>query len=1086
MTGQVTVITTRRPAKLSKTVRRGPDGGVLREGGGLLVDGNAEIAKVESLVELAALLQRLGPSQALTFGVPRGGDGRIMSRGALAREGCAQGILTRTRDRFAWPDGPGILMLDHDPYEVALSRDELVQVIRTAAPGLADVDMLWWPSASSHICDADTGEDLAGLRGQRMYLMVREASDIPRAGAALVDRLWAAGYGRIIVSVAGVALERCPIDASVWQPERLDFAAGACCGEGLVQRRGAPHLVPGRTEIVDTKAALPDDPAISKTAAEARRLAKTDAKEAIAAAREEFLDAHGSALLAPQDREDPEKREVARTVIRRAVDHGVLTADFTVEVETAPGYFETITVGGILDDRAGFHGRFTRDPLEPGYDRGRATGKLFLLDSRPTLFSFAHHGRSFRLVRSPERVEVVQGRLAGATESALGILRKDPAVFDFGGQVVLVENGRMLPLDEHSLGYYIAGGVQFWQNRKAGGELIAVNLDPPARLVRQILSLGSRRQLKPLTAIVTAPTIRTDGSMLTSPGYDLRTSLLVAVEEEAFEVPLAPARDEITRALSNLLHPFESFPLVDALARGGLLAALLTAVARPALPTAPAFAMDAPVQGSGKTLLASCVSALATGYPPEVWPHTASRDDEETRKRLFAALRDGTTALIWDNVTGIFDSAALAAAITAPVLRDRVLGRSESLSIPNRALLLLTGNNLCPAGDLSRRIITIRIDPGTDAPFARQFDLDPLDYVLHHRIDLACSALVLIRGWLTSGAARAEGRMASFEVWDDLVRQTVCWIGTEIAPGAFDDPLDLVRRAQGADPEQESLFALLQALDTIFASSSFTARDVCQRSSQARADPNATSDEKALAETLADLGGDRSLASTKSVGRVLKFREGRIVSGLRLLSRPGRSGREYRIEATGGSDRCGFGGFGGFNSSHFETVPDTAGAKSKWAESNPPNPPNPQIISLSSKGGLVMSCVGAGPEPVIDLLSDPDAAAMKPPRVRWNTTEVRIERFVKLAQRLAAPRLRLRGAGARCRRPHAPPRRQIDGAAAGGRPGRALVPQQRGDRLPGGQSVKEKSSIPEWLIRLIALALRASVSVSEGVETHAS
>ena len=99
--------------------------------------------------------------------------------------------------------------------------------------------MLWWPSASSHICDAETGEDLTGLRGQRIYLMVREAGDIPRAGAVLVDRFWAAGHGRIAVSAAGAALERCPVDGSVWQPERLDFAAGAVCGEGLVQRRGA-------------------------------------------------------------------------------------------------------------------------------------------------------------------------------------------------------------------------------------------------------------------------------------------------------------------------------------------------------------------------------------------------------------------------------------------------------------------------------------------------------------------------------------------------------------------------------------------------------------------------------------------------------------------------------------------------------------------------------------------------------------------------------------------------------------------------------------------------------------------------------
>ena len=146
---------------------------------------------------------------------------------------------------------------------------------------------------------------------------------------------------------------------------------------------------------------------------------------------------------------------------------------------------ETITVGCILDDCAGFHGRLTRDPLEPGYDGGRATGKLFLMDSRPTLFSFAHHGRSFRLVRSPERIEVVRGRLAAATESALGILRNDPAVFDFGGQVALVEDGRMLPLDEHALGYHLAGGVQFWQQRKNGGG-------------REIVYVGGREYRKSL------------------------------------------------------------------------------------------------------------------------------------------------------------------------------------------------------------------------------------------------------------------------------------------------------------------------------------------------------------------------------------------------------------------------------------------------------------------------------------------------------------------------------------------------------------------------------------------------------------
>ena len=558
------------------------------------------------------------------------------------------------------------------------------------------------------------------------------------------------------------------------------------------------------------------------------------------------------------------------------------------------------------------------------------------------LFSFAHGGRSFRLVRSLERIEVLQGRLAVATDATLGVLRHDPALFDFGGQVVLTADGRMLPLDDNALGYFLAGAIQFWKARKAGGDLVPVDIDPPAKLVRQILSLGPQRQLTPLSAIVTAPTIRPDGSVLASPGYDPQSSMLLVLGDEAVDVPLAPGRAEVERALSELMHPFAGFPLVDPLARGGLLAALLTAVARPALSTAPAFAMDAPVQGSGKTLLASCIAALATGYVPDIWPHTASRDDEEIRKRLFAALRDGTTALIWDNVTGVLDSAALASAITAPILRDRVLGRSESLSIPNRALLLLTGNNFCPAGDLPRRIITIRIDPRTETPFARQFDLDPLGYVLTHRVDLACAALVLMRGRASSAAARAAGRMASFEGWDDLVRQTVCWIGTEIAPGEFADPLDLVRHAHGTDPEQESLFSLLDALNNLFASRWFTAKEASQRAAHAQAAYAPGEADVALLVALVDIGGERSLKSSKSVGRILRNRKDRIVLGLRLVSRQGRSGLDYRIETVTGAEPCGFGGFGGFESGHSELHAGSI-KKSEQADPNPLNPPNPQI-----------------------------------------------------------------------------------------------------------------------------------------------
>ena len=357
------------------------------------------------------------------------------------------------------------------------------------------------------------------------------------------------------------------------------------------------------------------------------------------------------------------------------------------------------------------------------------------------------------------------------------------------------------------------------------------------------------------------------------------------------------------------------------------------------------------MQGSGKTLLASCVSALATGHTPEIWPHTAGRDDEETRKRLFAALRDGTTALIWDNITGVFNSAALAAAISA-VLRDRVLGRSESLSIPNRALLLLTGNNLCPAGDLPRRIIPIRIDPGTDAPFARQFDLDPLDYVLDHRIEIACAALVLIRGRAELGRGARRGThgelrgLGRSRPTDGLLDRYWTRAG-RIRRSAR------TRRARprAAIPSRRASSPCWQALDAVFASAlvpgegSLPARCAGTRG---RTTPSRT--RRRWPRRWPTSAGERSLASTKSIGRVLRFREGRIVFGLRLL--PGPAGA-VKIPGRGPSENpigAGLAALAGINSRHL-TGAGRGGTKSKQAESNPPNPLNPQSVGSNSTEG---------------------------------------------------------------------------------------------------------------------------------------
>ena len=927
---KLSVITATKPRKLSKGFELTPDGTLEKLPGGILIKGTIEMRNLSSLTDLAEILTSLTYEQALTYGVPINAATTVLTRKAFAAAGNPDGATARTKENFRWPDGPGVMMLDYDPPADGdpLDRDQLIQAIKDAAPGLATAGMLWWPSASSCIWAGDN--ELRGIRGQRLYLIVKDANDIPRAGRALVDRLWLAGHGHIEISKSGALLERTIVDASVWQPSRLDFSGGAYCGDGLEQRRGYPVIIEGES-LVDTAAALPD-----LRPEEHERLAaiKADAKGAASAeaegVKEEWIETRVQEMIAPENQSDPEALKLAHSLARRALETGKLAGDFTIQVEI-DGKVKAVSIGEVLENRDRYHGALTLDPLEPEYDGGRLVGRLYLMQARQVLHSFAHGGKAFKLHRAPEKIELVKGHTSEAATATIEILRRDPVAFDFGGQLALADGGRVHPLCEHGLAHHLGSLTQFWKYVKQGGIAVPVDADPPTALLKQIIALGERRKLKPLDGVITAPTIRRDGSVLDVPGYDAETRLLFdPIAQDVPEVPTAPTIAQAHDALDTLMEPFKTFPFVDAGAKGAMLAAILTAAVRPVLPTAPAFGFDAPIQGSGKTLLASCIGAMTEGRTPDVWPHTKGRDDEETRKRLFTALRTGGRTLIWDNITGTYDSASMAAFITSDAMVDRGLGKSESIRIPNRAMLILTGNNMSLTGDLPRRVIICRIDPETDQPFSRQFELDPMEHVLDIRLSMMAAACTLIRASFTHVKEPAPGRLASFEAWDDLVRQTVVWADTTLQPLAFGDPMDLVREAQAADPEADALFALLDALRDEFGEREFSAKEV-------QAECNFMSVDTTLATAVREIGGDRAVSSARSLGKMLKFREGRIVHGLRLTGRQNSSTktRVYRVNVVS----AGFNGFIGFVSSHTEKGQPRL--NNECGEIDPLNPLNP-------------------------------------------------------------------------------------------------------------------------------------------------
>jgi hypothetical protein len=568
---------------------------------------------------------------------------------------------------------------------------------------------------------------------------------------------------------------------------------------------------------------------------------------------------------------------------RRAVESQDLMGDWLLNVKDANGTIKEICVLEALNHPEAYHGCLTLDPLEPDYDGGRWVGKLFLLAARPNLFSFAHGGVNFRLHRHPKRIEIVPGKGRETTDKLLDVLLLSPDIFDFGGELIRVGHAGVLhPLDENSLRYVAGGLTQFWQMKESPqGVCVEALRDPPPAICKNVLSLGTQRELKKLSSVITAPTLRPDGTVLDLPGYDPKTQLMFDSMDAPQCVPAFPTQSQALAALEQLWHPFADFPFCGPLDRAVHLAALLTTSVRASLPASPGFAYDAPIQGSGKTLLARCVGVLVQGSDPSVWPHTAGRDDEEIRKRVFTVLRTGSRVLIWDNVVGSFDSPAMASCMTSPSLTDRILGQSASSTVPNRLMVILTGNNITLQGEMPRRILVSRIDPQSEKPFARSFDLDPYGYCRQHRQAMLVAALTLIRAFLTHGCtAKITGRLASFEDWDAWVRRTVIY-ANELKPGMFGDVMAVIQANQSTDPEQEALASVLSAWEESFGTKAISVAELLAGTNDIC---NSVSSKKLCDALEALTNTDKRQFTAKSVGRYLGYRNGRI-SGGRLLEK---------------------------------------------------------------------------------------------------------------------------------------------------------------------------------------------------------
>ena len=243
--------------------------------------------------------------------------------------------------------------------------------------------------------------------------------------------------------------------------------------------------------------------------------------------------------------------------------------------------------------------------------------------------------------------------------------------------------------------------------------------DPPLPVVRDILSLGAW-PFPPLIGIVEVPTIRPNGSILSQPGYDRGTRLVYAPAPDLSipAIPEEPTQADADESRCVVWDCMDEFPFADEASATNTLALLLTPIVRPAIRgCVPLALLDAPQAGTGKTLISEVASLIGTGRDAALM--TAPKDDDEWRKQITSVLVKGATCIVIDNIDLPLEAPSLARTLTATTIEDRILGRSEMMTLRNRTTWVATGNNIALRGDLPRRCYWIRLDAKQARPWQR-------------------------------------------------------------------------------------------------------------------------------------------------------------------------------------------------------------------------------------------------------------------------------------------------------------------------------------------------------------------------------
>ena len=755
--------------------------------------------KIESLSEFRDILAKVKPEDAFLYGMSKSDDAeefavvpvyRLNETRQMVEQ--HQTVLTRTRLCFGYAEGqPGILFIDID--DITGNPDSQLDKIYEAIPELKDYPHVVHPSSSSNILGPD-GKQHSGVKGLHVYWAVEDASLIPDYGKVLFDRLTLAGYSRVDVSKTGSLLERSVVDASVWQPERLDFVGGAVLNDGLTYSNREPVLRGTRSDgvqVVPGNVFKPLSQNAKKNLDAAWSGLKAEKRPEAEHTSDDWVDASSS------DAERQARRTAVRS--RRAGRETILQPGFILRPDKGKPFDVREVTDLARKDfsaaRAKYHGMHIADP-----DTDEPGKAILYVNARDSIkiHSFKHGGKVFKVVSCPV---VQQGRGTEDAEHIADVLRRSGDFYRTGeNNFVRVENDRLVYYStmEDDVRVFVRDVSDYLSYYTAKGEA-----DLPMGVAKQFLATSDSFGFPLIEKVSRIPGLDKNLGMYgRTAGYDETNKTYFP--NDFTEVTSIRTPGDAQDAMDRLLAPFSEYRFPDAdKGRAAMLAAVLTSIFRPMLETAPGIAIHTPMggQSTGKTPMAEALAA-AGGWK---FVSRGWSDRRENDKAILAHLwQSGSSALYFDNVDGQFSSQVLAGVLTSPTYGGRELGKTRDISVVTNVLMMLSGNAYEPSKDMAVRMLEI---PLVAQRINRPWK--PIDKVDHRSfVSDAFGLVAYVRDNFDKTEIMAPVTNTKFPHWCDVVQFPVMAL-TGIDPMSQSDE-------RGKDADYEDMFEIMGILDAVW------------------------------------------------------------------------------------------------------------------------------------------------------------------------------------------------------------------------------------------------------------------------------